>query len=132
MQKMPSMISKTVFLTAGALVLASCVQDAGIALDEDQLTRMVAREKSFEWVGYGFSGDLTLQKDGSAVLVVHALGGDEGRWEQKGKAICLQFKRAIKGAKRCAEVARLPDGTYEARTQASSARLGIFSGKRDK
>lgn len=126
-----SMIFKWLLLAAGTFGLISCAQDNGVQLEEDQLSRMVVREKSFEWIGYGFSGDLTLSKDGSAILIVHGVGEDVGRWEQNGSALCVQFKRAIQGAKRCADIARLPDGTYEARKQDSTVRLGIFSGKGD-
>lgn len=126
------MIFRPVLFAAGLIALAACAQDRGILLEEDQLARMIARERSFEWVGHGFSGDLTLTKNGSAFLKVDGAGADDGRWEQDGRLLCVQFKRAIQGAKRCAEVVRLPDGTYEARRQGSTVRFGVFSGNRDK
>jgi len=112
------------------IVLSGCAEDTGVKLEEDQLSRLVAREKSFEWVGYGFSGDVTFANEGTVHLKVHGVGEDDGRWEQEGAQLCVQFIRAIRGARRCAEVMRLSDGSYEARAPDADLRLGIFSPQR--
>lgn len=126
------MIFKRYFVAALCLVLGACAQDMGVKLNEEQLARMIAREKIFQWVGRGFSGDLTLEKDGSAILTMHGIGEDLGEWEQRGTLVCVKFVRALKREQRCAEVARLHDGTYEARKEGTTLRLGKFYGKGDK
>lgn len=121
-------ISRTVPVLLLGLALSGC-GEAGIALEPDQLSRMIAREKTMQWVGYGFSGDVTLDSDRTARISVVALGEDRGTWAQEGSNVCVQFERAIKGARRCAEVARLPDGTYEVRDMKTKARLGLLYSK---
>lgn len=59
-------------------------------------------------------------------LRVYGVGEDDGRWQQEGAVLCVQFDKAIGGLRRCAEIARLPDGTYEGRDTGLGTRFGIF------
>ncbi|MBA4782790.1 MAG: hypothetical protein H2045_06180 [Rhizobiales bacterium] len=110
------------------VILSGCAEPE-IALEPDQLSRMIAREKTMQWVGYGFSGDVRLDPDGTARISVAAHGEDAGEWAQEGSSVCVKFERAIRRTRRCAEIARLPDGTYEVRDQQTKTRLGLLYSK---
>ena len=120
------MIFKHLVVAALFAFLAACSAPPQAALDADEIAHMLEKKKNFKWIGFGFSGHARLASDGTIKLGIDNIGADKGHWFIVKDAFCVQFERALAGQRHCAEIAPLPNATYEARAPKRQRRLGII------
>lgn len=118
-----------VFAIFGFLLIAC--SNSGEKQDEAALKRALKIDRVFHWVGFGFSGEITLRADQTAFVLVQNSGTDKGHWQVVDDAICLTLERVAEGKKQCATIIRQLDGSYQVNATPSGAALGVAKLKTD-
>ncbi|QMU59505.1 MAG: hypothetical protein GKR98_15750 [Boseongicola sp.] len=117
---------KLLLAILSAIVLVAC-DDDGVPVDASALAELFAVPQKASFKTVRFTGSVEFRANGSARLVIPALGADDGRWWLNGDRICSQWNQALNGKERCARLVALTSGSYAAVDSGSGLRVGTFS-----